>query len=393
MLRSLVRSRSCLSTLQASRRGVATLQSSLLTVETTADVKVKPELEGIAFGQNFSDHMLEVEWDQETGWGAPAIVPYHNLSLDPAASVLHYGLEVFEGMKAYKDAEGRVRMYRPDRNMRRMNNSAERLSLPQFDGAEWVECMKELLKVEESWVPELEGYSLYLRPTLISTHSFVGIAPPAKCLLYVICSPVGPYFAGGFNAVKLLATTEYTRAWPGGTGAAKCGGNYASGIKPQKEATALGYSQNLWLFRNDEGREEVTEVGSMNQFFLWKTKAGEKELITAPLDDGTILPGVTRESIIDLCRAKGITVTERKYYMDEIVEASDEGRIIESFGAGTACVVCPVREIHYNGQDIQIPLDPEDSEGQMGPLTKELFEEITDIHYGRSDSEWSVLVE
>lgn len=343
----------------------------------------------LLFGASFSDHMLEVDWDSETGWGTPLIRPYGNFSISPACSVFHYAIECFEGMKAYKDAKGNIRMFRPDMNMKRMNSSTSRLLLPNFDGEEYTKLQMELLKTDERWIPEGRGYSLYLRPTMISTHQYIGVQAPKKAKLFTICSPVGPYYPTGFAPVKLLADPRYVRAWPGGVGDIKCGGNYAMSIKAGQEAMAKGYAQMLWLYGADH---EVTEVGTMNQFWFWINKQGEKELITAPLD-GTILPGVTRDSIIQMCREKGeFKVTERTYTINELCEAVNENRIIEAFGAGTAAIVSPVEGFHYDEADYPIPLDPLKPELLCGALTHWIAETLMDIQYGVTEHPWSVVV-
>lgn len=268
--------------------------------------------------------MLTVDWSINQGWKAPEIVPFGDLSIHPAASSLHYALELFEGMKAYIDEQGQIRLFRPDMNMKRLNNSARRLLLPEVDEEKAIKLLGELLKIDKSWIPSKMGYSLYIRPTLISTTPFLGVAPPTDAKFYIICSPVGPYYPTGFAPVKLLADPKYVRAWPGGTGNVKTGGNYAMSIGPAREAALKGYQQLLWLF----GEEHYcTEVGTMNQFWLWKNKQGEEELITAPLD-GTILPGVTRDSVIQLAKSWGVTVKEEPYTIHQVIDAIKEGMFI-----------------------------------------------------------------
>jgi len=365
------------------------IDSSKLTIELTKTPKFKPAKETLKFGQTTSDHMLEVDWDKKNGWSAPRIRPYAPFQIDPAASVFHYGLECFEGMKAYLDDAGDIRMFRPDKNMVRMNSSLKRLHMPTFNGDEWVKCIKELLKVEKPWIPQGMGYSLYIRPTAISTYPYVGVSASEMIKLYVITCPVGPYYPTGFNPVKLYADPRYIRAWPGGTGNIKCGGNYAMGISPQVEAAKKGYQQILWLFGTDM---HVTEVGTMNQFFFWKTKQGVRELITAPLD-GTILPGVTRDSILALTRKWGeFQVTERPYSIHEVISAVKEGRLIEGFGAGTAAIVSPVNGFFFDGKDYEVPLDSTKPEAKSGPLAARLMDSILAIQYGKVPHEWSVVV-
>eukprot|EP00127_Corallochytrium_limacisporum_P006326 Clim_evm37s225 gene=Clim_evmTU37s225 len=361
------------------------LSSAGLTVERTQNPGKMLPLDQLVFGKTFSDHMLEVEWSKEKGWENPKIVPYHNLNLDPATVVFHYAVEIFEGMKAYKDADGQVRLFRPDKNMERMNNSAARMALPTFDSNEMQTLLKELVKVEKDWVPDQPGYSLYLRPTMISTQETLGVGESTKALFYCICSPVGPYYKTGFAPVKLYADRKHVRAWPGGVGFAKCGGNYAATIQPQLEAAKKGYSQVLWLFGD---HEEVTEVGTMNFMMIWKNEQGGHELVTAPLDDGTILPGVTRDSVLSLAREWGTKVTERKFTMKEVLKALDDGRVQEMFGCGTACIISPIEEIFYNDKTYKVPC----GDGVAGPMAMKLLDTIQDIQYGRMERpDWSIV--
>lgn len=371
-------------------RGIATsgIQSSRLRVEHTQSPKAKLPKEELKFGKTFSDHMLEIDWTAKDGWAAPLIRPYGNLSISPAASSLHYALQCFEGMKAYLDDNNKIRLFRPEMNMARMNTSAARLCMPQFDGKEFLKCIEQLVALEKSWIPKGDGYSLYLRPTYISTHAAVGVGAAEACKLFCILSPVGPYYPSGFNPIKLLADPSKVRAWPGGTGNTKVGGNYALSILPGQEAIQKGFSQILWVFGPNL---EVTEVGTMNQFFYFKDKNGTPTLVTAPLD-GTILPGVTRDSILQLARGWGINVQERPYTLQEIIDAVKEDRMLEAFGAGTAAIVCPVESIHYLDQDIKIPLDKSDSTKKSGPLTQRILDTLVSIQYGRVKHEWSRVV-
>ena len=290
------------------------------------------------------------------------------------------------GMKAYKTTNDSsdLRLFRPDLNMKRLKDSMHRLSMPgcDFDSQEMINCIGKLVRLDKDWIPEGEGYSLYLRPTAIATNRCLGLAPPDDLLLYVITSPVGPYFTSGFDPLKLTADTEYVRAWPGGSGASKVGGNYAPTMKPGAEAMKKGYSQILWVFGEDQ---HVTEVGSMNVFFLFEKEDGTKELATPPLTRGDILPGVTRQSIIELCKQWGeFDVSERAITMPEIEEMASKGRLLEAFGAGTAAVVTPISHIQYKGDDIEIPA--------TGDVTKRIFHSVMDIQYGKTDSPWSVKI-
>ena len=337
--------------------------------------------------------MLSAEWTASQGWLPPRITPYQNLSLDPATCVFHYGFECFEGLKAYKDSHGVVRLFRPDKNMARLNKSAARIALPTFDGAALIDLISRFVSLEERFIPSARGYSLYLRPTLIGTQRTLGVGPPGSALLYVIASPVGPYYPTGFKAVSLEATSSAVRAWPGGVGDKKLGANYAPCIVPQVQAATRGFHQNLWLFpeRNENGEMEeyVSEVGTMNLFCAMVNKmTGKKELVTAPLD-GTILEGVTRDSILGLARERlvpeGWEIAERKFTMKEMAEASDEGRLLEAFGAGTAAVVSPVRMISWSGRSVDCGL----KEGEeAGPITKRMKAWIEGIQYGDEDHPW-----
>lgn len=371
-----------------SRRPITS--SSLTIHRTTNDDKfhTKPPNEQLKFGVTLSDHMLQVEWDDEMAWSAPRIIPTEDLRLSPAASALHYGLQCFEGMKAYKSpVDGSLRLFRPDLNMARLQTSMERLQMHgySFQPEELLECIKELVRVDERWVPDQEGYSLYIRPTVIATHPLLGLAAPESMLLYVITSPVGPYYKSGFAPVRLTADTDFVRAWPGGTGNVKIGGNYAPTMKAAAMANEQGYNQVLWTFGDND---EATEVGAMNFFILLdsQTPGGRRELVTAPLD-GTILPGVTRQCILDLARSwDEFDVVERFPTMGEIRDAAREGSLVEAFGAGTAAIVSPISCIQYQGEDIDI--------AATGELTQRFFNELVAIQYGKKEGPegWSIKI-
>jgi branched-chain amino acid aminotransferase len=331
--------------------------------------------------------MLSIEWTASSGWLAPRITPYQNLSLDPATCVFHYAFECFEGMKAYhcpKDSS--LRLFRPDKNMARFNKSAARIALPTFDGPTLTSLIGRLCTLDSRFIPNTRGYSLYLRPTLIGTQRTLGVGPPGSALLYVIASPVGPYFPTGMKAISLEATDYAVRAWPGGVGDKKLGANYAPCIVPQMRAAAKGFHQNLWLFGEDE---LVTEVGTMNLFIAIKDKeTGQNELVTAPLD-GTILEGVTRDSVLALARErmvpKGWKVSERYLRMQDIADAEDEGRLLEVFGAGTAAIVSPVRKISWKERLIDCGLKPGEEAGEVAIQIKDWME---GIQYGDEENEW-----
>lgn len=357
-----------------------------LSVERSSRLQPKPDPSSLVFGKHFSDHMLVINWDEAHGWERPQIKPFQNLSLHPASSALHYSIELFEGMKAFRGVDKRIRLFRPMLNMERMHRSAARSCLPLFDKAELLECIKKLVEIDQDWVPFTQTASLYIRPTFIGTEPSLGVSRPGKAMIFVIVGPVGPYFAtGSFNPVSLLADPAFVRAWEGGVGAYKMGGNYGPTIAVQNEAVKRGCQQVLWLYGPDE---QITEVGTMNLFIYWTNKNGEKELVTAPLKDGLILPGVTRQSLLDLARTWGeFTVTERTMGMKELLSALHSGRVLEVFGAGTACVVCPVKSLLYEGQTLQIPIEQHGTE-----LAERFYKELTDIQYGRKASEWAPLV-
>ncbi|GAB9474320.1 Branched-chain amino acid aminotransferase [Globisporangium polare] len=390
MLRSLASRASA----AATRRNISVvvgneINAANLEVQRTTTPRTKVANEKLTFGTTFTDHMLEIDWEQGEGWKNPLIRPYGPIAMDPASSCLHYALECFEGMKAYVDANGDIRLFRPDMNMKRLNSSMKRLLLPQFDIDQLTTCLKELIKIDRDWVPKGDGYSLYIRPTGISTHPYIGVGASLKAKIFIILSPVGPYYPEGFNPVKLFASDTYIRAWPGGTGAFKLGANYAPGIMPQAAAGQKGYSQNLWIFGPDH---EVTEVGTMNLFIHWINEAGEKELITPPLARGDILPGVTRDSILTLAREWGeFKVSEQNINMKQVQKAVREGRMLEIFGSGTAAIVSPVSTINYLDEDLHIPLDGTD--GKAGKIAERVWKELTEIQYGRKEHPWSVIVD
>ena len=331
--------------------------------------------------------MLTIEWTAEDGWLAPQIVPYQNLSLDPATTVFHYAFCAFEGMKAYKDKDGKVRLFRPDKNMARFNGSAARIALPTFEPTSFIDLISKFSQLESRFIPDKRGYSLYLRPTIIGTQKTLGVGAPGSALMYVIASPVGPYYPMGFKAISLEATNYAVRAWPGGVGDKKLGANYAPCIVPQQQAASRGYQQNLWLSGEEES---ITEAGTMNMFMAIKDKeTGQKELVTAPLD-GTILEGVTRDSVLELARQRlapqGWKISERKVTMKQLAEAASEGRLIEAFGAGTAAIVSPIRKIAWNDQLIDCGLAEHEETGEIALKMKEWIEAI---QYGDEEHPWS----
>ncbi|XP_050408105.1 branched-chain-amino-acid aminotransferase, cytosolic [Patella vulgata] len=360
-----------------------TFKYSDLEITTTTNPQEKPTPEKLLFGHHFTDHMLHVEWSINKGWGKPHIGPLQNISLHPAAKVLHYGAELFEGMKAYKGIDEKIRLFRPMENMKRMNKTAERCALPTFDGTELVKCIKKLLSVDADWVPTTQNSSLYIRPTLIGNDPTLGVSLSHNAMLFVILGPVGSYFTTGLDPITLFADPKYVRAWPGGCGSYKMGSNYAPTVQVQAKAVEANCHQVLWLFGDDH---QLTEVGTMNIFMYWTNEQGEDELITHPLD-GLVLPGITRSSLIKVAEKWGeFKVTEKPYTMKQVIKALKENRIKEIFGAGTACVVCPVKEILYKGELLNIPAVGEPK------LSMRFYDELTDIQLGKKESEWTELI-
>lgn len=348
----------------------------------------KPDPNQLVFGAHFSDHMLEVEYRADRGgWGKPQISKLHDLVLHPGIKALHYAVQLFEGMKAYRGYDEKIRLFRPDLNMKRMLSSAKKLALPEFDCDELQQCIEKLISIDHEWVPRSTSSTLYVRPTYIGTEPTLGVQASKTALLYVIMGPVGPYFPTGFKPVSLLADPKFVRAWQGGCGGYKLGANYGPTIYVQDQAVKQHNCQQvLWLYGSDH---EVTEVGTMNFFAFWTNEAGEKELVTPPLSTGLILPGVTRQSLLDIARKWGdCKVTERRIYMKDVIKSLNENRLHEVFGAGTACVVCPVESILYEGNTLFIPTMVNNA-----PITMRLHKELTEIQFGKVASDWTVVIE
>ena len=334
--------------------------------------KAKPTEESkLGFGKFFSDHFFTMSYHQGRGWHDPLIEPYRPLQLDPTAMCLHYAQEIFEGMKAYRGKGGAIFLFRPLENIRRMNVSAERLCMPRLDEALVMEALTELILTDKEWIPHGSGTSLYIRPTMIATEPALGVHPANEYLFFIIVGPVGAYYAEGFGPTKIYVTEEYCRSVPGGTGYCKAGGNYAASLYASEIAKKQGYTQVLWL--DPIERKYVEEVGTSNMFFL----IGD-ELITAPLS-GTILPGVTRDSVIQLARHWGVKVAERRLSMDEIMAAIAGGTLKEAFASGTAAIVSPVGHLWYRGKEYPV------NGGKTGNLTERLYNEILQIQYGQKE--------
>jgi branched-chain amino acid aminotransferase len=352
-----------------------------ITIEKTAQKKIKPLPSEMLFGKNFSDHMFVMEYNTEKGWHDPKIVPYGNISLSPAAMVFHYGQELFEGMKAYRRADnGKIQLFRPEKNVARMNWTCDRLCIPQLDPQFALEAIKEVVKFDADWVPT-EPESLYIRPFIIATDPFIGVKPSSTYLFMVILSPVGAYYPEGMNPVKIYVENEYVRAVKGGLGFAKAGANYAASLKAQDKAKEIGYTQVLWL--DGVERKYIDEVGTMNVFFMIDNK------VITPSLDGSILPGVTRDSVINLLKDWGYTVEERKLALSEVVEAAKNCKLNEAFGTGTAAVISPICVLNNRGDIIEI------NKGEIGPVAKKLYDTITGIQYGKIEDKfnWTVGIE
>jgi len=350
-------------------------------ITKTEQPKEKPNPDKLGFGQHFTDHMFIMEYTKEKGWHDGKIVPYAPLSLDPAAAVFHYAQEMFEGLKAYKDKKGRVLLFRPDMNAKRTTKTNERLCIPHLDEELMVEAIKAAVAVDKDWIPDKKGTSLYIRPFIIATEAFLGVRASNKYYFIVILSPVGPYYEGGLKPTKIFVEDEYVRAASGGTGYAKVGGNYAAALKAQEKAHSLGCEQVLWL--DGVERKYVEEIGTSNAFFI----IGD-EVITAPLE-GTILPGVTRDSVIALLKKWGMKVTERRITIDEVFEAGKQGKLKEMFATGTAAVISPVGELIWKDQKIKI------NNGQIGETSQKLYDTLYEIQTGDQEDTmgWTVAVQ
>ncbi len=344
-----------------------------MQIKTTkaGQLKPKPDDDKLGFGTIFTDHMFNMDYNLEKGWHNARIEPYHKMSLDPSTMVLHYGQAVFEGLKAYRTVKGAIQLFRPKDNFARMNRSCRFLCIPEIDEAFVLSALKELLKLEKEWVPKAPQTSLYIRPTIIATDPYLGVRASHTYRFFIILSPVGAYYPEGFNPVKIMVSKEHVRAVRGGLGEAKTPANYAASLRAGEEAHALHYTQVLWL----DGVEQkyIEEVGSMNIFFVI-----DNELVTPKLN-GSILPGITRESVMELARLWGMKVTERRITIDEVIDTHRQGKLNEIFGSGTAAVISPVGELKYGDTILTI------NQNRVGPVAEKLFETIEAIQYGDAD--------
>lgn len=346
-------------------------------VKTTTP-KQKPDESTLNFGEVFTDHMFIADYDKEQGWHDGRIVPFGPISLTPAAAVFHYGSEVFEGLKAYRTAEGNVQLFRPIENVKRINVSCERVGLPLLDEQFALDAITKLIEIEQDWVPHSNGTSLYIRPFVFAADESLGVHGIQKAKFVIITCPVGSYYKEGLNPVSIMIETEDVRAVKGGTGYTKCGGNYAAAVRAGEKANQKGYSQVLWL--DGVHRKYIEEVGAMNVMFKIN---GE---IVTPMLSGSILSGITRKSIIEFMASEGIKVNERLISVDELVEALEKGTLEEAWGCGTAAVVSPIGRLGINGKDYIV------NNGEIGETTQHIYDKLTDIQWGRAEDKFGWIV-
>ncbi len=345
-----------------------------ITTTYSQHPKVKPDFNNLGFGKYFTDHMFIANYNLEKGWYNPRVVPYAPLELNPAASVLHYGQALFEGMKAFKQQNGNIALFRPDFNWRRLTDGAERLCMKSPPKELFFEGIQAVVNADKDWIPTTKNAALYIRPTLIATEGFLGVRPSHEYIFYVILSPVSSYYTEGTAPVKIWVEKDFLRAAPGGLGATKAAANYAGSLMAASIAKEKGFAQVLWL---DIQKEYVEEVGTMNVFFVFKDE------IVTPALGGTILGGNVRDSAITLLKSWGKNVVERKIKINEVLHASQSGELLEMFGTGTAAVISPVGELTSADWSIKI------NQNQVGPVSSKLFEALTSIQYGVSEDRFS----
>ena len=352
-----------------------------ITIKKADKLKTKPNPNELGFGKYLSDHMFMMDYSVDKGWYDPRIVPYQSLYLDPAALVLHYNQEVFEGLKAYKLEKGGVGLFRPGKNIERFNRSAERMAMPPVDPNVFMEGLRQLIMIDQDWIPNLPGTSMYIRPTMIATEAALGVRASKEYLFYIIVGPVGPYYPEGFAPTRIFVSDQYARAAEGGSGQAKTSGNYGPTIFVSQEVIKKGYSQVLWLDAKE--KKYIEEVGTSNIFLLI-----DNELITPPLG-GTILNGITRDSVKQLAKKWGYKVSERKISIDEDTEACKSNRLTEAFASGTAAVISPGGEFYYQSNNYIV------NGGQTGQLSQRLFDTMMGIQYGQIEDEnnWSLRID
>lgn len=353
-----------------------------IKIEKNTAPKQKPDQNKLGFGNYFTDHMFVMNYTAGQGWHDARIIPYQPFQLDPAAMVFHYAQEMFEGLKAYKTPDGHIQLFRPQKNIERMNNTNKRMCIPEVNPDDVLTAIKTLVETDKDWVPDNEGTSLYIRPFIFATDAHLGVHVAKTYIFCIILSPVGSYYPEGINPVKIFIETEYVRAVKGGTGFAKVGGNYAASLIGQEKAEKMGYAQVLWL----DGIEHkyIDEVGAMNVFFVI-----DGEIITPTLETGSILPGVTRASCIELLRSWGYKVTERRLAVAEVIAAQKSGKLDEAFGTGTAAVISPIGELNDDGEKLIV------NGGKIGAISQKLYDNLTGIQWGRLEDKlgWIVKVD
>lgn len=351
-----------------------------IKVTLNPNPKAKPtDSSALGFGKIFTDHMFRWTWNSEKGWHNPRIVPFENLSIHPGSTVLHYGSEIFEGLKAYRRADGKVQLFRPIENIRRMNNSAERLCLPQMPEDDAMQALLEFVRLEQDWTPSDKGTSLYLRPFMFGNDESLGVHAVHNAEFLIIASPVGSYYKEGLNPVKIMIEDQDVRAVRGGTGYAKCGGNYAASNRAGERAEQQGYSQVLWL--DGVERKYIEEVGAMNVMF----KIGD-EIVTPKLT-GSILPGITRKSCIELLKDEGYNINERLLPVEELSNAMTDGTLEEAWGCGTAAVISPIGELCYKEHKYSV------NNNEIGKLSQHLYDTLTGIQWGEIEDKYGWTVE
>lgn len=347
--------------------GTVLTSNPRISIRRAASLKALPPTDQLLFGKHFSDHCFYSEFAPEKGWYDSRIEPYGPITIEPTASVFHYGQAMFEGMKAFRHPDGKVYLFQPEFNMKRMQEGAVRLCLPAPSREIFLTGLKELITLDERWVPAEKGCSLYVRPTLIGTDPYLKAVPSRTALFFVVLTPVGPYFGGRSTPLRIYVEDSSVRAAPGGLGATKAGANYVASFQSAIQASARGFDQVLWLDAHHEG---VEEVGTMNVFFVLK---GE---IVTPALNGSILAGGTRAAVIEMLKSMKLPLVERRITISELLQAQREGRLIEAFGTGTAAVISPIGELNYKGEPYHI------NQGEVGHLTKKLYDTITGIQYG-----------
>ncbi|MBF0225398.1 MAG: branched-chain amino acid aminotransferase [Desulfobacterales bacterium] len=344
-----------------------------LSITLSKNLKPKPQGSNLPFGTIFTDHIFNMDYNPKNGWHNPRIEPYSPILADPAIMVFHYGQAVFEGLKAFYTSSGKIQLFRPKDNFKRLNRSSHLLCIPEIDEEFVLSALKQLISIDKEWVPKENGTSLYIRPTIIATDPYLGVRASYNYRFFIILCPVGAYYAEGFNPVKIWVTKDHVRAVKGGVGEAKTAGNYAASLYAGEQAKKHGYTQVLWL--DGVHQKYIEEVGSMNIFFCI-----DDEIIT-PMLNGSILPGITRDSVIKLAKKWNYKISERKISIDELFEAGEQGRLKEAFGSGTAAVISPVGLINYDGKTVAI------NDGKVGPISQKFFDAITDIQYGKVNDE------